>query len=198
MNALQLTISISPKVNCHISRSSKVARPFTIAPSGVSQWFYSYGKCSRLKKLAHRNYHSMKQSCPVISATLSQLFTMKKWCHLVLSLWSHSCPYPMNLGFALFAKGGWFISFCLHSNLGWMRKIRKLPVQTSVNTLSRFLISLYSRCIWKSCLSPALMLGSFSEVHLQSLHSQNIKKYFPQRMNIWNAADLSELDIRQC
>ena len=71
MNASQLTISISPKANCHISRSSKVARPFTIAPSGVSQWFYSYGKCSRLQKLAYRNYHSMQQSCPVISAILS-------------------------------------------------------------------------------------------------------------------------------
>lgn len=34
--ASQLTISISPEVNCNISRPSKVVRPFTIAPSGVS------------------------------------------------------------------------------------------------------------------------------------------------------------------
>lgn len=54
LNAAQLTINTSPKANCHISRSSKVVRPFTIAPSGVSQRFYSYDKCSRLKKLVHR------------------------------------------------------------------------------------------------------------------------------------------------
>lgn len=56
---------------------------------------------------------------------------------------SHNCLHLMNLGFALFSKGGWFVSFCPQSSLGCIRKIRKPSVQISLNMLGRYLISLY-------------------------------------------------------